>query len=476
MSKEEDDKPKPTDTDLLVAIGEKEAVLSQHRSKAYATVTTRRGRRTFQVLGPGCSTWLRLRFRDQYRRTPSAGAVKAAITALADLASLADETPVWLRSAWHEGRVYIDLGDESGCAIEISADGWRLTPFPPVLFVRSNLGLPLPRPGRDDDLDRLRGLLNIPDDATFQLIVTWCVAALMPHGPYPLITIGGEQGAGKTLLAGVLHALVDPSRLPLRALPRSERDLYIACSNTHVLAYDNISKMPDWLSDAFCKVATGGGMALRQVFSDDAEVYFSATKPIILNAIEDVVTRPDLADRAIILNLPAIAEEKRIDPAEFAARFEECRPEVFKTLLDLMSFAMAVMPTLQVERLPRMAGFARIGIAIEGCFGAPGCFMAAYDSNRAMASSIVAESDPIVAPIRVLAATRPVWRGTATELASLLETRLVPPRRLDPAALGGHLRRIAPILRADGIEISFSRDGKGRDRLITVARISSSKP
>lgn len=128
--------------------------------------------------------------------------------------------------------------------------------------VRCTLAQPLPRPGRYDDLDRLRDLLGISDDATFQLIITLCVAALMPNGPYPLIAIGGEQGAGKTLLAGVLHA-VDPSKLPLRALPRSERDLYISCANAHVLGFDTISKMSDWLSDAFCKVATGGGMALR---------------------------------------------------------------------------------------------------------------------------------------------------------------------------------------------------------------------
>lgn len=468
MNEEEESKPKPTDTDLLVAIGEKEAVLSQHRSKAYATVNTRKGRRTLQVLGPGCATWLRLRFRDLHRRTPSAGAVKAAITALADLASVADETPVWLRSAWHEGAVYIDLADESGCAVKVSAEGWHLVARSPALFVRSNLSLPLPRPARQDDLDRLRVLLNIPDEPAFQLVVTWCIAALMPTGPYPLIAIGGEQGSGKTLLAGILHDLVDPSTLPLRALPRSERDLYIACANTHVLAFDNLSKVSKWLSDAFCKLSTGGGIALRQVFTDDGEVYFRAMKPIILNGIEDVVTQPDLADRAIVLNLPSIPEEKRIDPAELAARFEECRPEVFKMLLDLMSFALAMMPLLKFERLPRMATFARIGIAIEGCFGAPGCFMAAYDANRAMASSIVAESDPLVAAVLGYAADHPGWRGSATELARQLEPRLDPPRKLEPAALAGHLRRIAPVLRSNWIEVEFTRAGKNRDRTITL--------
>lgn len=467
MSAEE--APKLTDADLLVAIGEKEAKLSQWQSRGYATVITAKGRRTFQVLGPGLATWLRLRFREQYRRTPSASAVKTAITALADLASIADEEQVWLRTALHDGKIYIDLGDESGCAVSVDEKDWHLVISPPVRFIRSNLGLPFPRPRGKGELDLIRDLVNLPDDASYQLLITWCVAALMPTGPYPLLAIGGEQGSGKTFLAGMLHDLVDPSRLPLRALPRSERDLYIACANTHLLVYDNISTMGDWLSDAFCKVATGGGMALRQIFTDDGEVYFRAVKPIVLNAIEDVVTRPDLADRAIVLNLPAIPEEKRIDPATLAARFEACRSEMFGTLLDLMSFALTMLPTLSPERLPRMAGFGRVGIAIEGCFGAPGCFMAAYDANRALSSSIVAESDPLVAAIRTFTATQGAWQGSATELAALLEPLFLPPRRLEPAALGGHLRRLAPVLRSTGVTIGFAREGKGRDRVITIA-------
>jgi len=458
---------KQTDADLLVAIGEKEAVLSQWRSRAYATVTTAKGRRTLLMSGPGFPTWLRLRFRDQHRRTPSASALKAAITALVDLASLADEAPVWLRSAKYNRRIYVDLGDDSGCAVEIDDTRWRIVPFPPVRFIRSNLSLP--RPFNDDAFERLRPLVNLPDDATFQLIMTWCVAALMPEGPYPLIAITGEHGAGKSLLARMLHDLVDPSRLPLRALPRSERDLFIACANSHVLAFDNISTMPRWLRDALCKIATGGGMALRQVFTDDGEVYFQATKPIILHSIEDVVTQPDLADRAIILNLPAISEDKRIDPHTFAARFEGCRPEVFSGLLDLMSFALVMLPTVKPQPLPRMAGFARIGIAIEGCFGGSGSFMAAYEANRAMGASIVAESDPLVAALHGLVLAHPTWRGCATDLARMIESRLDPPRNLEPAVLAGQLRRIAPVLRANGIEVAFTREGKNRDRTIELS-------
>lgn len=458
-----------SDVDLLVEIGVKEADLSHWQSRAYATVVTDKGQRTFQLKGPGFQTWLRLRFRNCHGKIPSSAAVKTALIMLADLASVGDETPVWLRTARHNGSIYIDLAEDSSVAIKVDETGWALVPMPPVRFIRSKLTLPLPRPTRQGDPDAFRKLINLQDKGSFQLLVTWCVAALMPTGPYPVLAIAGEQGAGKSLLARLLRDLIDPCRLRLRALPLSERDLYIACSNTHVLAFDNLSKISDWLSDLLCKISTGGGIGLRENYSDDGEVYFEAERPIILTAIEDVVRRPDLADRAIVLTLPAIPKNERIDPAEFEARFEACRSEILGELLDIMWLACRNLPTLKPDRLPRLAGFARIGIAVEIAFGGPGSFMAAYDANRATASAIIAESDPLCAAIEAFHAGLSPWQGSATDLAKLLEAIIVPRKPINPAALGGRLRRLAPILRARGISIDFDRAGKGRDRLITLS-------
>ncbi len=466
----ENQHPPPTDADILVLIAEDEAELLRAKGRCYATITTPKGPRTLPLRGPAFQTWLRLRFREHQGRIAPASAVKGAVTALEDLASLTPEQPVFLRSAGRGERVYIDLGDESGRAVEVGPEGWRILTLAPVRFVRGNLCLALPEPAREGSLDQLRALLNLLDPGAFQLLVSWCVAALMPQGPYPVLAVGGEQGSAKTTTARIVHELVDPSQLPLRALPRSERDLYISTANTHLLAYDNISSIDDWLSDTLCKLSTGGGMATRQLFTDAGEVYFEAIKPVVLNGIEDVVRRPDLADRAIILNLPAIAETDRIDPALFEARFQACRPQVLGVLLDLMALALKRLPTLETERLPRMAGFARLGIAIEDAFGPPGCFMDAYDANRALSSAILAESDPVVTAIAKLTQTHPQWQGTATDLARVLETRLVPPRRLEPAALAGRLRRLAPVLRANAIEVGFEREGKERTRIIAITR------
>jgi hypothetical protein len=118
---------------------------------------------------------------------------------------------------------------------------------------------------------------------------------------YPLLAVSGEQGSSKTVLSKILRALVDPNAAPVRSAPREERDLFIAAGNGHLLAFDNLSDLPPWISDALCRLASGGSFALRQLYTDNEETLFEAARPAILNGIEDIISRPDLADRSIFL-------------------------------------------------------------------------------------------------------------------------------------------------------------------------------
>ena len=111
-------------------------------------------------------------------------------------------------------------------------------------------------------------------------------------GPYPL-AISGEQGSAKTVLSKILRALIYPNAAPVRSAPREERDLFIAAGNGHLLAFDNLSDIPDWISDALCRLASGGSFAVRQLYSDRDEVLLQAARPIILNGIEELITRPE---------------------------------------------------------------------------------------------------------------------------------------------------------------------------------------
>ena len=95
--------------------------------------------------------------------------------------------------------------------------------------------------------------------------------------------------------------------------------------------------MPPWLSDALCRLATGGGFSTRKLYTDDEEQLFNAQRPTVLNGIEDFIDRPDLADRAVFLTLEPIPENKRKADQALKDDFDRARPQILASLLWLLS-------------------------------------------------------------------------------------------------------------------------------------------
>lgn len=335
----------------------------------------------------------------------------------------------------------------------------------------------MPLPG--GSVETLRSFLNVRTDNDFVLVVAWVLAILRNRGPYPIIVLSGEQGSAKSTFTAILRALIDPNTAPLRALPREDRDLFIAASNGHVLAFDNVSGLPAWISDTLCRLATGGGFAVRQLYTDQDEILFDAMRPVILNGIEDIVTRPD---RAVFLTLQPIPEEGRRSEAELWAAFEAERPRILGALLDAVVQGLKRLSETRLEKLPRMADFALWATACETALWPPGTFWAAYCGNRDDAVEGVIEADPIAAAVRSVMATRSEWTGTASDLlgalAEVVGERVAKSKTWpdSPRALAGRLRRAATFLRKIGIEISFGREGRARIRTILIATTSNHAP
>jgi len=216
--------------------------------------------------------------------------------------------------------------------------------------------LPVPQGG--GSIEELASFLNLPSRNDFVLVVAWLLATLRTGGPYPALAISGEQGSAKTVLSKLLKDLVDPNVAPVRSLAREERDLVIAASNSHVLAFDNLSGLSHGLSDAFCRLATGASFGLRQLYTDADEVLFQAARPIILNGIDDVIGRSDLADRALFPTLPPIADRRRRVERQLWREFEVARPRILASLLDAAAHGLRNVAGIHLEELPRMADFA----------------------------------------------------------------------------------------------------------------------
>lgn len=472
--------PWPCEAVRLIEIAEDETLLFHDPARtAYAIFGRDDGHlECHPVRGRDFRLWLQGRFRTETGKTPSNQAMTDALASIEGTCLFSrPEQPVYVRLAEHKGNVYLDLANAAWEAVEISPAGWRIITAPSVNFRRPRGMAPLPRPERGGSIDELRRFVNVPDEQAWVLLVAWLVAALRPRGPYPVATFTGEQGSAKTTTARVLRTLIDPCIAAVRTTPRDERDLAIAANNAHVLAFDNLSGLPNWLSDALARVATGGGFATRELYTNSDEAIFDFMRPIILNGIEDVISRQDLLDRAILFNLPPIPEDQRRPEHEFWREFEEARPRILGALLDAVAEGLRNIEAIKLERLPRMADFAKWVVACEPALPwPPGAFMEAYTGNRAEAVDLALESDLVASAIRDLLVGREAWSGTATDLLEALEEH-VPERQRGTRAwpktartLAGRVRRAATFLRTVGVEVEFSREGRSRTRTIALRR------
>ena len=369
--------------ELLLEIAASTEFFHTADETGFADITVNGHRECWPIRSKGFQRWLARQFYALTKGAPNPTALNQALAVCHARAHFdGPEREVHVRVAGADGRIYLDLVDDAWRAIEIGPDGWRLIDNPPVRFRREPGMRALPVPTKGGSIDRLRSFLNVGSDVDFVLVVCWILAALCDKGPYPMLVLRGEQGTAKSSLCEIVRELIDPNTTPLRALPRDERDLFIAASKGHVQAFDNVSALQPWLSDALCRLATGGGFGTRRLRTDQDEVLFDGARPIILNGIEDVVTRPDLADRAMFLTLEPIPEERRRPEAELWAAFEAARPGILGALLDAVVEGLRRLPETRPPKLPRMADFTLWATACETALWPAGTLWSATRSRR----------------------------------------------------------------------------------------------
>lgn len=467
---------RPAQRDRLVKVAAASELWHSHDREPYSSVQVGQHFENWPIRSRDFRRWLAGRYFDDCCGAPTGQAMEDALRVVEMLALRGPQCETFLRIGHQGDKVYLDLGDESWRGIEITASDWKLVGNPPVKFRRNRAMRPLPEPERGESIDVLRPFLNTATEADFTLAIACLVAWFSPLGPYPILMISGEQGSAKSTMARFLRNLVDPRAAGLRALPRDERDLFVAAFNSWCLAFDNVSAIPNWLSDAFCRLSTGGGFGTRELHTDREETIFDEVRAIILNGIPDLAGRPDLGDRAVATTLSAIPEVERRPERELQAEFDKARPAALGALLDAVAGALRNHDEVRIERWPRMADFARWVTAAESSLGwVRGAFMAAYTANRASAIELAVEDDPVGSAVRALAEEIGHWKGSATELLHELDERAdekVKNRRAWPRMPNGlstRLRRIAPGLRRVGVEVEMFRAAtRDRRRLIEI--------
>lgn len=388
-----------TQAEVMIRLGKQATLFHSPQQECYARFTIGNRYETHPIGHPRSpfGLWLQRQFYLE-RGTPAAlYSVQQALMHLEQLALFEGERhKVFTRLGYVEDTVYLALGDLAGNVVEIDRGGWRLVRDVPVLFRSTRNAEPLPIPERGGSIEALRPFFNLATEEAWKLCIGWLIGTLNPRGPYAHLFLLGEQGSGKSSLLRVLRNLVDPAYAAENAEPKTVDDLMVTAVNSHILSYDNLSGMSSDFADWLCRLSTGAGLIRRKLYSDELEVVLKAARPVILNGIVPVVSRPDLLERTIVVELPRINSTHRIAERRFTGELAPLLPGVFGALLDAVVVALQRLDTVQLPHLPRMADFTLWVEAAAPALGwEPGAFVAAYKANTATKEEQLLEGDEV---------------------------------------------------------------------------------
>ena len=478
---------RPRTPEALIALAQHFRFWVSTDGETYAEIREGRRARNVPISSEKFKRILTLRAHEANGQLASASAIDQAARYYAARAMVDGERiKAWNRVGARDGKIYIDLCDALGSAIEISSGGIALTTCEGKPFVQSEMMAPLCEPDLDLEgerpIDELRRFLNVESDDDFILVVGWLVMALAGRGPYPILLIKAEHGSGKTWLASVLSSLVDPAKPSVFTLPEKVRDLVAILKNRHGIFLDNVSFISPEASDAICVAAYGQGLLYRKLHTDNDVNVFDDARPIALNGIEDIARRHDLASRGLFVRLRPLADGDRRSDDDLESEWAKARPRILGALCYAVSSILRNVEKFKsMSGAGRMAQFEKFAAAAEPGLGFPqGTFAAAYARNQNFAEDIAFENDLIAVAVRDMldADALDTWTGTPTRLLEKLDAMVSEKVRQsrewprNAVSLGRHFDRCKKILRAKGIDWRASKSGH---RTYTIARAGASR-
>jgi|SRR3989344_833604 len=480
------DNGKPSALESIIALLLKDGLFlfPDQLGEAYAAVG-KNGASVIRLDSHEFEEWLYNLIWEKYQRSTSDGIIKAVIKITKHRASLNPPINLGVRVASNNGAIYYDLGRIA--SIEMTPAGWRtIYKSLPIVFKRFDHQeeQTLPDSSQRSDIDELLELFNVHDEKEKLLLKIYLVAAFIPDFPHPVLVIHGSQGSAKSTLCKLIKSLVDPSRADSLCITddRDIKELVQTASHHWVLVLDNLSYLSEKISDTLSRICTGGSLSKRRLWTNSDDFIFNVRHLVVLNGVSQIINKPDLLDRSIIIGLDRIPDEKRMTEKEVWERFNALKPKVLGWIFDTVSRAMREQSKVQQKNLSRMADFSRCGCAIAIAIGRKAeDFMDAYTENIGRQNQEAIGASPVATVIIEYMADKPSVEMTPSELLGELDLiatqmKLSEDKRF-PTTASWLWRRIAdviPNLAAAGIRAEQDKNNQRKIRLTKIITIQDS--
>jgi len=294
-------------------------------------------------------------------------------------------------------RIVYFLADDMRRSIIIQSDGWKPMLKTKTKFIKADADLPQVEPiGGGDCLVLLKPYINLPEN-DFKLLVICLIQFFSRQSSHYAMVISSAKGTGKSTLTKLIRALVDPSCSDASLTPNNDAELKNLLANSFVACFDNTASMKESYSNILCAAITGTKEAKRKLYTDCDQIILNLHNIVILNGIDIVPYKSDLAERSLLFELQKIDKKKRMTDSDYWSRFEQDKPAILGAIFDTLQKAIEILPTLEVEELDRMADAHREMIAIALALGISlEEFQAILEENHKKLQDSYAQNNPFI--------------------------------------------------------------------------------
>lgn len=466
---------------ILRLVAEKGAVMFHDtESFPYIAISVNGHREIWSIDNRDFNTWLNGLYYSEKKKPAKKESISEAKEAIRSQALFGNEKDykLYTRVARYNNAILYSLSNRNCEAIEITKDGWKIINNTPILFKQFRHQKEQLNPKENGDIRRILKYINLQENHT--LFLCWLVCCFVPDIPHAMPIFFGEKGAAKTTACTLLKRLIDPSALDTLTIQKNPRSLAVNLQQHWFLPFDNVSRIDEETSDTLCRAITGG-IQQRKLYTDADDYIFTFQKCLAINGINNVANRPDLLDRAILIELCRIDESCRRELNNLLDDFDKDLPYILGGIFDILSKAMSIYPTVKLDSLPRMADFARWGYAVGEALGNLGDeFLEEYKSNQGKRNIEILNTDIVATLVVAFMKDKSEWSGLISELYTKL-SEIAPQYGINhkgkefptvPQVLSRRLNNLQSNLKEAGITFTTASKMYGKEIVLTNEKIA----
>ncbi len=265
-------------------------------------------------------------------------------------------------------------------------------------------------------------------EAKRALLKVWTVALFFLEAlpVRPVLALVGEQGGGKTTFARGLGFALFGQRFDVssfRSDSTGEQDFLAAITAKRLVVFDNADQRIAWLPDHMAKIATGGMIERRKLYTTNELASYSPDCFLVITSRDPRWRRDDVARRLLVCHLDTLTGKKIAD-GKMRRDILTSRPQLIGGLLSILN---GVVRELRAgggdfSSHHRLADFHWFGRLASRVMGVSAAFERAMDNLDREQMHLLADGDERLALLEVWLDSRSeVWEGEEISASALFD-------------------------------------------------------